>query len=289
MPEVAETIAGIRAAIVAARSAGVARGIDSPRVALVPTMGALHEGHLALVERAGEIADIVVVSIFVNPTQFGPAEDLAKYPRNREADLALLASSAADLVFAPGVSEMYPNGTTSVTIVAGDVGSTFEGKTRPGHFDGVLTVVAKLLHICGPDVVLFGQKDAQQVFVVGRMIQDLDLPVSIDVVSTVREPDGLALSSRNRYLNGSDRRAALVLSALLAAASSAATHGVAASIESATRVARREPDVEIDYLAVVDPTTFAPVAANFHGKATMIVAANVGTTRLIDNVDLELR
>lgn len=288
MPVVAETIAGLRAAIVEARAECRSRGIESPRVALVPTMGALHEGHLALVERAGSLADIVVVSIFVNPTQFAPTEDLDKYPRDLSADLATLDGSAASLVFSPNVAEMYPDGTTTVTVAAGAVGSTFEGATRPGHFDGVLTVVAKLLHISGPDVVVFGQKDAQQVFVVDRMIRDLDFPVTIEVVPTVREHDGLALSSRNRYLDDTGRASALALSRVLASATAAAAGGgsaVAAAVRSATLA---EFDVEFDYCAVVDPRTFTEVADDYRGRATVIVAAVVGTTRLIDNSTITL-
>ncbi|WP_236713735.1 pantoate--beta-alanine ligase, partial [Rathayibacter tanaceti] len=207
-----------------------ARRVGS-RVALVPTMGALHAGHLALVERARELADLVIVSIFVNPLQFGPTEDLDRYPRDLAGDTALLDAAGVDVVFAPGAVEMYPDGPSSTRVVAGEVGALYEGRARPGHFDGMLTVVAKLLNIAQPDVALFGQKDAQQLFLVRRMVRDLDLPVVIEAVDIVREEDGLARSSRNRYLDEEQRRAGLALPRLLAAAAGAADRGAAAAVE----------------------------------------------------------
>ncbi|MBX3094870.1 MAG: pantoate--beta-alanine ligase [Cryobacterium sp.] len=262
-----------------------ARLEDAGRVAFVPTMGALHDGHLALVHRAIQVADTVVVSIFVNPLQFGEGEDFGRYPRDLDADRAVLPSGV--IVFAPEVTELYPDGDVQVRLSAGAIGDTFEGKTRPGHFDGMLTVVVKLLNIVTPHVVVFGQKDAQQVFLVRRMIQDLNLPVAIDVAPTVREPDGLALSSRNRYLSEPERSTALALSAALSAATDAS-----ATRESAVTAAKAalaaEPTADVDYFDLVDPATFLPVPDDFAGEATAIVAARVGTTRLIDNAPVIL-
>ena len=287
MPEVVTTIADVRARIAAARrSAALEGSADAPsgRVVLVPTMGALHAGHLQLVARARDLGGIVVVSIFVNPLQFGPGEDLDRYPRTLDDDVARL-DGLADLVFAPSVAEMYPRGATGTGVTAGPVGSLFEGASRPGHFDGMLTVVSKLLHIVTPDVAVFGQKDAQQVHLVGRMVDDLNVPVTIAVVDTVREPDGLALSSRNRFLEASDRSAAVVLSRALAEGAAAARAGEDAdAVDSAARACLdAEPAVKLDYLAVVDPDSFQAVGAGYHGPAVILVAARVGTTRLIDN------
>lgn len=253
------------------------------RVALVPTMGALHAGHLALVARARELADIVVVSVFVNPLQFGPTEDLDRYPRDLAGDTALLDAAGVDVVFAPHVAEMYPDGASSTRVVAGQVGELYEGRSRPGHFDGMLTVVAKLLNIVQPDFAVFGQKDAQQLFLVRRMVGDLNLPVAIEGVDIVREEDGLARSSRNRYLDDAQRRAGLALPRLLAAAAAAADRGADAAIDAAHAVARDEPLVRLDYLAVVNPATLLPVDADHRGPALVLVAARVGTTRLLDN------
>jgi len=279
-PTVLTTITGMRDALQSFdRMAGT--------VALVPTLGALHAGHLAHVERARELADTVVVSIFVNPTQFGANEDLDRYPRTLDADLDLLAGKA-DLVFAPSVDEMYPSGPTQTRVVAGDVGAMFEGRSRPGHFDGVLTVVSKLLHIVTPDIATFGQKDAQQLFLVQRMVRDLDIPVTIEVIPTVREEDGLALSSRNRYLDAEHRRAALALPRALEAAVSAADRGVDAVVAAAQGALMGEQLVELDYFAIVDPKTFLPVADDHRGRAIAIIAARLGSTRLIDNEQLVL-
>ena len=270
------SIADTRAAVAALRSEG-------RRVALVPTMGALHDGHLALVARAHEVADAVVASVFVNPLQFGPAEDFERYPRTLDADAAALEAAGVDLLFAPAVTDMYPEGRTQVTVSAGPIGSVLEGSVRPGHFDGMLTVVAKLLHIVGPDVVLFGRKDAQQVYLVRRMIADLDLPVAVEVVPTVREADGLARSSRNRYLSETDRGRALALSAALTAAAAAAENGVDDALAAATAVLGTVDGVQLDYLVAVDPATFQPVDDRYRGPALVLVAARVGGTRLIDN------
>jgi pantoate--beta-alanine ligase len=273
---VAETIAELRKATADARAAG-------RRIALVPTMGALHDGHLALVRRAKEIADTVIVSIFVNPLQFAPTEDLDTYPRTLADDIAQLEALGVGTVFAPAVPEMYPSGASDTRVTAGTVGSLYEGRSRAGHFDGVLTIVSKLLNIAQPDVVLFGQKDAQQVFLVRRMILDLDIPVAVDVVPIVREADGLALSSRNRFLDAKEKRAALGLSTALEAAQSSADRGIDAVLAAAQSVLMGEHLVQLDYLVVVDPATFLPVDDDFHGRAVVLVAARVGTTRLIDN------
>ena len=277
MPQIVESIAELRAALA---SAGT--------VAFVPTMGALHDGHLALVERARELADTVVVSIFVNPLQFGPNEDLDRYPRTPEADLEKLAAHGVQYVFMPTDDELYPTWPIATTVHAGRVSSLFEGKSRPGHFDGVLTVVAKLLNIVRPDVVLFGQKDAQQVFLVSQMVSDLDLGVRVEVVETVREPDGLARSSRNRFLDDRERRAARVLSQALEAATSTADRGIDAVIAGAQSVLMGESLVELDYFAVVDPATFLPVDDDYRGPAQVLIAARVGETRLIDNERIRL-
>jgi len=273
---VVETIAELRARLSDSSSTG-------ERIALVPTMGALHDGHLALVRRASEVADIVVVSIFVNPLQFGPNEDLDRYPRTLDDDLSKLAALDVSLVFAPTVDEMYPSGPSQTRVVAGEVGSLFEGSSRVGHFDGVLTVVSKLLNIARPGVVVFGQKDAQQVTLVQRMVDDLNLPVTVETVPIVREPDGLALSSRNRFLDDEARRAAVKLSASLRAAAASAQLGTAAVLAAARAVLEDEPLVKLDYLAVVQPQTFLPVDDNYRGRALVLVAAKVGATRLIDN------
>jgi pantoate--beta-alanine ligase len=278
---IARTVADVRAAIAGLRAEG-------RRVALVPTMGALHEGHRALVRHAQAVADAVVVSIFVNPLQFGPTEDLNRYPRTPDEDLAVLEGEEADLLFAPSVAEMYPGGPVGTRITAGPVAARLEGRSRPGHFDGVLTVVAKLLNVVQPDVALFGRKDAQQAFLVQRMVADLNLPVAIEVVDTVREPDGLALSSRNRYLSPEDRAAARALPRALEAAASAADRGVDPAIAAAQSALAGEPRVRLDYLALVDPATFAPVDDGYRGPALALVAATVGATRLIDNEVIHL-
>ena len=280
MTETIRTVAGVREQVAAARA-------DGARVALVPTMGALHAGHLALVARARELADLVVVSVFVNPLQFGPGEDFERYPRDLDADLDVLEQAGAHLLFAPSAGEMYPEGGGSVTVAAGSVGDVFEGAVRPGHFDGVLTVVAKLLHVVGPDAVVFGQKDAQQVFLVRAMVRDLDVPVEVDVLATVREADGLALSSRNRYLDPAARRLARVLPAALDAAEASAEGGAEAALEAGLAVLHDAVGVEVDYLAAVDPATFEPVGPGRRGAALLLVAARIGGTRLIDNRLLE--
>ena len=278
-PVVVDTIRGMREVVSAARAAGKS-------IALTPTLGALHEGHLAHVGRAAELADIRIVSIFVNPTQFSVAADLERYPRTLEADLEKL--EGVDYVFAPSVEEMYPAGPTETKVTAGKVGSLYEGASRPGHFDGVLTVVAKLLNIVTPDVATFGQKDAQQLFLVRRMVADLDLPVRIEAIETVREDDGLALSSRNRFLDAKERRAARTLSGALDAAASAASSGLDSTLAAAQGALMGETLVKLDYLKVVHPKTFLPVDDDYRGPAVVIVAAQLGDTRLIDNETIYL-
>lgn len=260
---------------------------EGKSLALVPTMGALHAGHLALVSRARELADVVMVSIFVNPLQFGADEDFDRYPRTLESDVQALAGRA-DFVFAPEAREIYPTGTSVPEHPAGAVGDTFEGASRPGHFDGVLTVVARLFDIVKPDTAVFGQKDAQQVFLVRQLIAELGLPLHFEVLGTIREDDGLALSSRNRFLSPEERSAALALVHGLLAVAHHAEHGSLADARAAgVRVFEQYPLVRLDYLDLVDPATFQRVNENHLGTATVVVAAMVGTTRLIDTENLE--
>ena len=253
-------------------------------IGLVPTMGALHEGHLSLIRRAREECDVVVVSLFVNPAQFNEEADLDAYPRDERRDAAVAAQCGADLLFAPAVDEVYPDGFGTTVHVAG-LTETLEGAHRGvAHFDGVATVVTKLLNMVQPDVAYFGQKDAQQALVSRRLVRDLDLPVRVEVSPTVREPDGLALSSRNVHLQGADRERALALRHALDAAEAAVAAGVldAAAVEAAARDAMAPHDVEPEYLALVDPDTLAPVQ-RIDRDVLVAVAARVGATRLIDN------
>lgn len=266
------------------------------RRAVVMTMGALHAGHLALVRRAKEVADHVVVTIFVNPLQFGPAEDLDRYPRDLDADLALLGGAGLlgpdDVVFAPASTVMYPDGDPVVRVSAGRIGEVVEGAFRPGHLDGVLTVVLKLLHLTAPQVALFGQKDAQQLAAVRRMVRDLDVPVTVLGVPIVRDADGLALSSRNAYLAPDERRRALSLSRALAAARAAADEGRAPDevrTAALTVLAGAGGVDSVDYAVLVSPDSFAEVGPDATGPALLALAARVGSTRLIDNAALTLR
>jgi pantoate--beta-alanine ligase len=275
--------------------AGASAGRAEPRaVGFVPTMGALHEGHRALMRRAREEVGAdgaVVVSIFVNPTQFGPGEDLERYPRTLDADLEACAAEGVDVVFTPTVEEMYPAGvrteptSAAVTVDPGPLGDVLEGASRPGHFTGVLTVVAKLFGLVRPDVAVFGEKDYQQLALIRRMAADLCLGVRVVGAATVREPDGLALSSRNRYLGTDERLEAVALSRALFAAREAATRGAAAALGSARAELRRTHLVDLDYLEVTSPD-LGPAPES--GPARMLVAARVGSTRLIDNIALEL-
>ncbi|MFI9269461.1 pantoate--beta-alanine ligase [Kitasatospora sp. NPDC052896] len=260
--------------------------------AVVMTMGALHEGHAALIRAARKEVGRdgrVAVTVFVNPLQFGPNEDLDRYPRTLAADVRLAEENGADVVFAPVVEEVYPNGAPQVTLSAGPMGERFEGATRPGHFDGMLTVVAKLLHITDPDFAFFGEKDAQQLAIVQRMVADLDFDVEVIGVPTVREEDGLALSSRNRYLSEDDRRHALALSRALFAGRDAAARGPKAVREAAATALDGAAGLDLDYLALIDPHDFTEVPDDFQGEAVLAVAAKVGGTRLIDNVRMIVR
>ena len=271
----------MRAAARAARLAG-------KRVGLVPTMGALHEGHLSLVRAARSACDVVAASIFVNPLQFGPKEDLEKYPRSFERDRELLESEGVQFLFAPSVAEMYPAGAVTWVTVE-ELSSKLDGRSRPGHFRGVTTVVAKLFHIVEPDAAFFGQKDAAQVAIIQRMVRDLNFPVEIVVCPIVREPNGLAMSSRNAYLDAEQRKQALVLHGslkrvreLVDAGEMAARKLAAASREEFAR----EPAVRLDYFEIVNPDTLDPVE-DVSGGALVAVAAFVGSTRLIDNLLIE--
>jgi pantoate--beta-alanine ligase len=272
-------------------------------VALVPTMGALHAAHVALVRRAHELADVVAVSIFVNPLQFGPAEDFSRYPRDLDADLAVCAHESVDVVLAPSVETMFPTGDPLVRVHAGPLGDVLEGAARPGHFDGVLTVVAKLFGMVRPDVAVFGAKDAQQLALVRAMVRDLDIPVRVEALPTVRDDGGLALSSRNRYLDETGRAAALALPRALRAGAAAAGSGAPPDevVRAARSVLADEPGVAVDYVALVDPETFEGLETSDVPKdadadadagdrdALLLLAARVGGTRLIDNELLRLR
>jgi len=257
------------------------------RIGFVPTMGYLHEGHLALVDEARRRAEAVILSIFVNPLQFGPAEDLARYPRDLPRDRALASARGVDALFVPTVAAMYPPG-SEVRLSPGPIAERWEGAARPGHFSGVLTVVAKLLHLVEPDLACFGQKDVQQLTLVRRMVRDLDWPVEIIAVPTVREPDGLALSSRNAYLGVEDRRRAVVLCRALQAAHQTWRGGEtrAAALEAKMRQGLgAEPTVAVEYISIADPETLAPVDTADE-RTVVAIAARIGGTRLIDNIKL---
>ncbi len=257
------------------------------RLGFVATMGALHEGHLSLVRAAKSLCDVVAVSIFVNPLQFGPAEDLAKYPRTFERDSQLMESEAVDILFAPTPAEMYPTGAATYVTVEG-LSDKLCGRSRPGHFRGVTTVVAKLFLIVEPDVAFFGQKDAAQSTIIRRMVQDLNLPVEIVVCPIVREPDGLAMSSRNAYLTPQERKSALVLHRSLMEIKNRFDRGECSAanlIAAGRQLLSHEAGVRLDYLEIVDPSTLDPVTQL--DKPTLVaVAAFVGNTRLIDNIVL---
>ena len=278
--QVLSTVREMRAASLAVRKGAQSLG-------LVPTMGALHDGHIALVRAARAQCDVVAVSIFVNPKQFGPNEDFSKYPRTFERDCALLEAEGVALVFAPQPEEMYPTGASTFVEVEG-VGDRLDGASRPGHFRGVTTVVAKLFHIVGPDKAFFGQKDAAQVAVLRSMVRDLNFDLELIVCPTVREPDGLALSSRNRYLSSEERARALVLSTALNVISKtyrAGQKSVAPLLEAGRSVLATEPEVRIDYLEIVSANTLQPLTEAAAG-ALVAIAAYIGNTRLIDNTIL---
>jgi len=275
------TIAAVRAHVVGARAAGRSIG-------LVPTMGAFHGGHEALMRAARETCDEVVVSLFVNPAQFDDPADLAAYPRSEEHDAAIAAELGVDVLFAPPAREIYPDG-FATTIRVGGLARVLEGAQRgASHFEGVCTVVCKLFNVVAPDVAFFGQKDAQQVVVIRRMARDLDIPVRLHVVPTVREPDGLALSSRNGRLDAAGRERALALSGALEAVRDAVAGGERdpAALEAAGRAAMAAHGVEPEYLSVVDPETLEPVV-ELAGRVLVVVAAPVGRARLIDNAVID--
>lgn len=263
-------------------------------VVLVPTMGALHDGHRSVLRLAHEIArpgGSVLVSIFVNPLQFGPGEDFERYPRALEQDLTLCAEEGVSAVFSPDRAQMYP-AEPMITVNPGPLGRVLEGKSRPGFFDGVLTVVLKLFQLTRPDVGVFGAKDAQQLALIRQMVADLDLGVRVEAAPLFRDPDGLAASSRNSYLSAAERTSALALSEALAAACALASHGSAAVLAAARTVldaaASADPPVQLDYLVLVDARSFAEVGPGYRGPAILLVAAKVGATRLIDNIGLEI-
>ena len=256
-------------------------------VAVVMTMGALHEGHAALIAAARRSAESVVVTVFVNPLQFGPGEDFDRYPRTWDDDLQLCARAGVSVVFAPSRDEMYPHGDPGVRVVAGPLGDRLEGAHRPGHFDGVLTVVLKLMHLTRPDVALYGAKDAQQLALIRHMVRDLDVPTRVVGVPTVRDDDGLALSSRNRYLSPEERTHALALSRALAAGAAAAADGPDAVVSAARAVLAAEGGIDVDYVEIVDDESWHPVGPETV-TGRLLVAGRVGTTRLIDNGEVDL-
>ncbi|SQD93665.1 Pantothenate synthetase 4 [Parafrankia sp. Ea1.12] len=281
-PTVARTRAELAALLSEPAASPVGNGPARGVRAVVMTMGALHRGHAELIRAARRRADQVVVTIFVNPLQFGPGEDLDRYPRTFEADLDLCAREGVDAVYAPTqVHDPAP----LVTLSAGPLGDVLEGASRPGHFDGMLTLVGTMLHLVRPDVAFFGRKDAQQLVCIRRMVADLAFPVEIVGVPTVRDTDGLALSSRNAYLGPEQRRSALALSRALSAGTGQAGAGAAAVLSAARSVLAAEPGVGVDYLTLADPSDLGPVEV---GPALLLVAARVGNTRLIDNVELVL-
>jgi pantoate--beta-alanine ligase len=278
---VVTTIADVRAAVAEARARGV-------KISFVPTMGALHEGHLSLVDAARRVGGYVVMSIFVNPLQFGPNEDLARYPRDLEADTLRAGERGTSLVFAPSVEELYRRERT-IEVTAMRISDDWEGASRPGHFTGVLTVVAKLFNIVQPDFAVFGQKDLQQACLVQALSRELDFPLEVIIEPTVRDADGLALSSRNQFLSAAERKAARALPRALTKVRAAHKSGARSGAELervAEEVLASEPGIELDYLAVVDPRTFKRVKT-VGARAAVIAAVRVGSTRLIDNELLE--
>jgi len=277
---VARTRVELEAVLADRRSPGPARNLGHAAVALVPTMGALHACHARLVSEATAQAGTVVVSIFVNPLQFAPGEDLDRYPRTWDADLAVCAANGADVVFAPSVDEVYPGGDPQVTVEPGPLGVILEGASRPTHFRGVLTVVAKLFGLVRPNAAVFGEKDYQQLVLVRRMSSDLCMGVDVLGVPTVREASGLALSSRNKYLDEAQRELASALSQALRAGADAGARGVEQVLAEADAVLRTHAEIAVDYLALTSPELGAPPA---RGAARLLVAGRVGETRLIDN------
>lgn len=281
------TTDGLRTRLAEARAAARPDG-SSPTVALLSTLGALHDGHIDLVRLARERADVVVVSTFVNPLRFRTSEDAAAYPRSPGEDVALLESLGVDVVFAPTAAELLPAGLATTRISAGDLGLRYEGRSRPFYFDGLLTVEALLFHLVRPDVAMYGERDLQRVFLVRRMIRDLRFDIDVATVPTVRADDGLPISSRVGLLDDDDRRAAARLTEALDAAASNADRGVDACIAAAQATLMGDSRVHLDYLSVVDPDSFQPVDEGHAGRATVLIAATVGGHRFVDNTDIYL-
>jgi len=281
-PTLASTREELDAALAAVRRKG-------RRIGFVPTMGALHAGHASLMQEAAKHADVVVASIFVNPMQFAPTEDLDRYPRTLDADLEVCGENGVSIVFAPGVDEVYPGGFDhatihdGVTVDPGRLGTILDGESRPGHFDGVLTVVAKLFNLVRPDVAVFGEKDYLQLTLIKAMVRDLCMPIEIIGAPTVREEDGLAMSSRNAYLDEEQRQLATCLSRALIAAQARAAYGVPAARWAAMAILNTQPGLELDYLALTSPDLGEPPE---RGEGRILVAARLGSTRLIDNMPI---
>lgn len=276
-----DTVAGLRARLTEVRAAA-----PQARIALISTIGALHDGHIDLVHRAREVADVVVVSIFVNPLRFATPAEFAAYPRTRREDAELLDSLDVDAVFAPDQSELLPDGSATTRISAGDLGLRYEGRARPSYFDGLLTVEAKLFHLVQPDVAVYGERDRQRIFLVRRMIRDLYFGIEVVTADTVRGDDGLPVSTRIGLLDAGDQAAAALLPAALDAAAANADRGVDACIAAAQSTLMGEPRIRLEYLSVVDPATFLPVDEGRTGPALALIAASVGGHRFIDNAEI---
>jgi pantoate--beta-alanine ligase len=277
------TVDGLRA-----RMAEVRAARPEARVALISTIGSLHDGHIDLVHRAREVADVVVVSVFVNPLRFATPAEYAAYPRTPDEDGELLRSLGVEIVFAPDASELLPNGSATTKVSAGDLGLRYEGRARPFYFDGLLTVEAKLFHLVQPDVAVYGERDRQRVFLVRRMIRDLSFDVDVATVETVRGDDGLPVSTRMGMLEPRDLAAAALLPAALDAAAANADRGVDACIAAAQSALMGEQRIRLEYLSVVDPSTFLPVDEGSSGPAVALIAATVAGHRFIDNADIYL-
>lgn len=277
------TVDGLRTRLAELRAAAPAA-----RVALISTIGSLHDGHIDLVHRARELADVVVVSLFVNPLRFGSPAEHAAYPRTPDEDEKLLESLGVDVVFAPETTELLPDGAATTKVTAGDLGLRYEGRARPYYFDGLLTVEAKLLNLVRPDVAVYGGRDRQRVFLVQRMIRDLYLDVEVEVVQTVRRDDGLPVSTRVGMLEERDLAAAVLLPVALDAAAANADRGIDACIAAAQSTLMGEPRIRLEYLSVVDPRTFLPADEGSQGPALALIAATVGGHRFVDNADIYL-
>lgn len=277
------TVDGLRTRLAELRAAAPAA-----RVALISTIGSLHDGHIDLVHRARELADVVVVSLFVNPLRFGSPAEHAAYPRTPDEDEKLLESLGVDVVFAPETTELLPDGAATTKVTAGDLGLRYEGRARPYYFDGLLTVEAKLLNLVRPDVAVYGGRDRQRVFLVQRMIRDLYLDVEVEVVQTVRRDDGLPVSTRVGMLEERDLAAAALLPVALDAAAANADRGIDACIAAAQSTLMGEPRIRLEYLSVVDPRTFLPADEGSQGPALALIAATVGGHRFVDNADIYL-